>query len=112
MPLAHCKRLRRLDEAARPFGIFFNIHQGFPRPAETTPFGNGYAIFIGFPLIALTFVNRRPAVVPPMLGRLRWANSPRWVIVSPSTIAHALRRKHWHPMAHKWRNGLPMLATA
>jgi hypothetical protein len=68
--VAHCKRLRRLDEAARPLGIFFNIHRGFPQPVETTPFGNGYAIFIGFPLIALTFVNRRPAVAPPTLGRL------------------------------------------
>jgi hypothetical protein len=61
VPLAHRERLRGLDETARAFGVLFNIHQVFPQPAETTPEGDGYDIFIGFPLIALTFVNR-PAV--------------------------------------------------
>ena len=36
--VAHGKRLRRLDEAARPLGVFFNIHVVcFPRPAVPTP---------------------------------------------------------------------------
>jgi hypothetical protein len=39
----------------------------FPQPAAS-PLRHGYSIFIGFPLIALTFVNRRPAVALPTFG--------------------------------------------
>ncbi len=31
--VAHRQRLRRLDEAARALGVFFNIHRYFPQPA-------------------------------------------------------------------------------
>jgi len=31
--VAHRQRLRRLDKATRPLGVFFNIHQLIPQPA-------------------------------------------------------------------------------
>ncbi len=38
VPVAHGQRLRRLDEAARTLGVFFDIHVfSFPRPAVPTP---------------------------------------------------------------------------
>jgi hypothetical protein len=33
VPLAHRKRLRRLDEAACALGVFLNIHRYFAHPA-------------------------------------------------------------------------------
>jgi hypothetical protein len=66
--VAHGQRLRRLDKTARPLGVFFNIHRWFPSACRFAPLKHGYSIFIGFPLIALTFVNRRPAVALPTFG--------------------------------------------
>ena len=35
--VAHRQRLRRLDEAARPLGVFFNIHRLFPSACRSHP---------------------------------------------------------------------------
>src|SRR6202020_202287 len=35
--VAHCERLRRLDKAARPLGVFLNIHRSFPSACHSTP---------------------------------------------------------------------------
>jgi hypothetical protein len=49
MAVAHGKRLRRLDKAARPLGVFFNIHcvfsLGLPLPpgARSAKVGTGFA---------------------------------------------------------------------
>ncbi|GGI31994.1 hypothetical protein GCM10010987_67230 [Bradyrhizobium guangdongense] len=70
MPLAHRKRLRGLDEAPGAFGILLDIHSfSFPRPAHGALQGTPNGIFIGFPLVALTFLNAtngryQPALAP------------------------------------------------
>jgi hypothetical protein len=58
VPVAHGKRLPRLDEAARPLGVFFNIHRDFPSAYPRQPKRHCKGIFNGFPPPALTFLNR------------------------------------------------------
>ena len=60
--IAHGQRLRRLDEAARALGVFFNIHAFASLGLPLRPVRHDYGIFIGFPRTALTFLNR-PRVV-------------------------------------------------
>jgi hypothetical protein len=50
--IAHGKRLRRLDEAARTFGVFFNIHCClFPSACHHRPVRHDCGIFIGYPRV-------------------------------------------------------------
>jgi hypothetical protein len=51
--------LRRLDKAPRPLGVFFNIHRFGSLSLPAPPLRHGHGIFIGFPLTALTFLNRQ-----------------------------------------------------
>jgi len=60
-PFAHRQRLRRLDEAPRPARCISQYSSFTSLSLAASPLRHGYSIFIGFPLIALTFVNRRPA---------------------------------------------------
>src|SRR6266480_1717609 len=74
VPVAHGKRLRRLDKAARSLGVFFNIHW-FSLGLPKAPLRHDCGIFIGFPLTALTFLNRQ-RVVALISGLTRmWARS-------------------------------------
>ena len=62
--IAHRQRLRRLDKAARPLGVFFNIHRSFPSACRSAPKARKPASSLGFlvPQAALTFLSRPPVV--------------------------------------------------
>jgi hypothetical protein len=76
--------LRRLDEATRALGVFFNIHVFSPQPADL-PRKHRSGIFIGIPRIALTFLNSNAAVTDAVCRtktlrvglRKMWEGSPR-----------------------------------
>src|SRR5882724_8896633 len=70
MAVAQRERLRRLDEAARAFGVFFDIHQvslGLPsRPRSARRQHLHWGMFIGFRAAALIFLNPPHGVLTPM----------------------------------------------
>jgi hypothetical protein len=88
--VAHGERLRRLDEAARPLGVFFNIHVSDSLGLPHSPLRHDCGIFIGYPRTALTFLNR-PRVVALFSGLVEM-----WALAAKTEGAGSQFRERWH----------------